>query len=232
MRFAKFALYFAPVLLVAQPAFEAASVKPADPSANGFSTRTSRGQIELRNCSLRQCVETAYGLREYALVAPAWLDSVHFDVVAKLPSGASPSQFGPMLQTLLAERFALQVHRESRDVPGYSLTVAKGGPKLHPSDPGAMGSGTSFGATMVRCKATPMETFVDQLSRSLGRPVADETSLAGTFDFDLHWAPDDSPTGASLFAAIQEQLGLKLQAGKVPVAIVVVDSVNRAPTGN
>ena len=228
----RYALFLMPAWLAAQPAFEAAVVKPADPAANGFMTRWTQSQVELRNCSLRQCIETAYDLRDYALSGPAWLDSVHFDIVAKLPSGSSQGQFHPMLQTLLAERFGLKVHPESREVPGYVVTVAKGGPKFLRSGLETTPS-TSSGPSMVRCRAATMAIFVDQLSRNLGRPVADETSLDGTFDFDLHWTPDDAPVpGPSLFAAVQEQLGLKLQAQKAPVTIVVVDGINRVPTGN
>lgn len=233
MRGNGFAILFVPVLLAAQPAFEASEIKEPSTDIGGFRTNWSRTQVELRNCSLRQCIETAYGLRPYALSGPAWLDSVHFDVVAKMPAGAKPAEFGPMLQTLLAERFLLKAHEETGDVPGYLLTVGKGGAKMKESAPDAH-SGTGYGPTMVRCTASSMAVFADQLSRALERPVSDETSLTGTYDFQLRWTSDAdvSNPGPSVLTAIQEQLGLKLQTAKVPVKVLVVDSASRAPTDN
>ena len=232
----KLTLFLMPVILAAQPAFEAATVKPADPQANGFSTRMSATAYELRNCSLRQCIETAYGLPEYAVIGPSWLESVHFDVVAKLPMGAPRRDIGAMLQGLLAERLQLQTHTETRDVPGFVLTVAKGGPRMPESAPDSMG-GTSRGPSTVRCRHCEVARFIEELTGSLGRPVVDQTSLPGVYDFDVRWTPDRAsaapgeaaePT-TSLFSAMEEQLGLKLQARKVPQRILVVDSAVRAP---
>ena len=236
---ARFALLFVPAALATQAAFEAAVIKPADPSANGFVTRLSRTQVELRNCSLLQCIETAWALPEYAVSAPSWLDSVHFDVVAKLPEGASLRDFPPMLQTLLADRFALKTHTVTRAVPGYALTIAKGGPKMPGAPPDSPPS-SSDGPALVRCRACTMQAFIAQLTRSLGRPIADQTSLAGTYNFDLHWTIDMPPSpsgdastpGPSIFAAAEEQLGLKLQGGRIPTMILVVDGANRTPSGN
>jgi uncharacterized protein (TIGR03435 family) len=232
-------LFLLPALLAAQTEFDAASVKPAAPNANGFFTQTSRTQIELRNCSLLQCIEAAWGLPDYAVSGPAWLNSVHFDVIAKLPAGASPKDSGPMLQTLLTERFELKTHTETSDVPGFALTVAKGGPKLQKSAPDQNG-GSGYGPAMTQCRACDTAAFLTQLTRSLGRPIVDESSLTGVYDFNLRWTLDTPPTapgqfpepGASVFAAIQEQLGLKLEARKLPATVLVIDSANHVPSRN
>ncbi len=235
---ARLCLLLVPMLLPAQPAFEAASVKPADPNANGFYTGWSRTQVEYRNCSLLQCIQTAWGLPEYAVSGPSWLDAVRFDVIAKLPQGATARDAGPMLQALLAERFDLKTHMETRSLPGYALAVAKGGPKL-PVPSADDHGGTSSGPSLTRCKVCTMQEFIAQLTRSIGRPVVDETALAGTYNFDLRWAQETPPAAdsisdpaPSLVTAIQQQLGLKLEARKLSTSVLVVDGASRVPSGN
>jgi uncharacterized protein (TIGR03435 family) len=187
---------------------------------------------------------------------PNWLHSERYDVDAKIDSSVvdelkklSPDQrtlaLQHMLRVLLADRCNLTIHRESKDLPIYTLVIAKSGTKLHEANPGETGSSSYAGQSIIG-HARPLSSLARMLSVSLGRPVLDKTGLPGTYDFKLVWAPDDSQTQAfsasapndrpapqtdsnpsSIFTAIQEQLGLKLVSGKGPIEIVVIDHVER-----
>jgi uncharacterized protein (TIGR03435 family) len=148
-----------------------------------------------------------------------------------------------MLQNLFAERFHLVLHPETRQMPTYSLVVAKGGAKLHPVDDGPQSTSGRPG----RLEATriTMDKLANLLSRMTGQPVLNETGLTGVFTFTVEWAPDEtqhpdgSPEavtpaagGPSLFSALQEQLGLKLDGRKAPAEVLVVDRIDRTPTEN
>jgi uncharacterized protein (TIGR03435 family) len=146
-----------------------------------------------------------------------------------------------MLRSLLEDRFKLAVHRESKEMPGYTLVVGKRGFKLKPVEPGG-GSDTNSTGSRVRTltvKRTSMASLADLMARNLNQMVVDRTGLEGVYDFELRWANDDqNPNGSeadaapSLFTAIQETLGLRLQPQKVPTEIIVVDYVERVPTEN
>ena len=123
-----------------EPAFEVASVKPAAPMVGGgfrISMGGDPGRLNYSNVSLRDLIRAAFQLKDYQISGPDWLNNERFDVVAKLPDGAKESEKWAMLQTLLKERFKLEVHREKKDLPAYALTVAKGGPKMKESVPPA-----------------------------------------------------------------------------------------------
>ena len=186
----------------------------------------------------------------------AWLDSDRFDVEAKTDDDMSadpdrvvvgrsqaPRKMMAMLQTLLAERFGLRIQRETRQDNVFSLVVAKGGPKLQaPKDPGAR---SFIGATRTGSLDAPALTVIaggqnasmaqlaTYLQAIMRRPVADETGLKGKYDFRIEYAPDDSPAGnfSSLFTALQEAAGLKLNALKGPVEFLVVDHADK-PSAN
>ena len=237
----KFFFLLIPSLLAAQPAFEAAATKPADPRAMGFAIfAKSPLEYELRNCSLLQAIETAWGLPEYAIAGPPWLDSVRFTVVAKLPAGSPRNDAPGMLQTLLADRFQLRTHTETREVPGYGLTTAKGGAKLAPPGPQSKMRGRGYSPVSVDCGECTMVDFIGMLTRSLGLPIEDETGLTGTYDISLRWTPAVPPGGSgeapapgpSVFNVLEDQLGLKLAARRVAAAVLVVDGANRGPSGN
>ena len=141
-----------------------------------------------------------------------------------------------MLQALLAERFKLEVHREPKVMSAYALVVAKGGPKMTAVEAGK-GSSMNTNNNHLTAKNTTMQRLADYLARQTGRPVVDQTELKGAFDFTLEWTPEESKStsadaGPSLFTALQEQLGLKLQTHKLPVDILVVDHMERTPTEN
>ena len=190
------------------------------------------------------------------------------DAVSKLPKDDQNLVRQHMLQVLLADRFGLVIHRETQELPVYTLVIAKNGPKLQVAKPGAaypngiklppgteaagvwvmrQGVGGSFTIT---AQAIPLASLVPQLSFNAGRPVLDKTGLVGKYDFTLTYSLDQNqfqspgsapngqpsatppdPSGPSLFTALQEQLGLKMEAGKGPVEIIVIDHAER-PSGN
>ena len=158
---------------------------------------------------------------------------MHFDIVAKLPADAKQSQIPEMLQTLLVERFQLVAHRETREMNGLALVVDKKGPRIQPADPPQY-AGTSSGPTMVQGNGIAMTELANLLSNAMDRPVQDATSLAGVYNIKLPWLPDNAPPGdpsglpASVYAAVEE-LGLRLEARKMPVEVLVVDRIERAP---
>ena len=225
---------------VAAQAFEVTSVKLSPPDQPGMGMSTERNGIRLNNATLKFCIEAAYKLQDYQLSGgPKWLDSDHYEIVGKASAPACYADLIKMLQTLLADRFQLQFHRETRMAPGWALTVAKAGPKLtEPATDGEPGLG------MVNGRNQTMSGLAEALARVLGRPVADETGVTDKFDFRLTWTPSDSEpvmqkpgvgpvaatvdsTGPSVFAAIQEQLGLKLESRRVPVEVMVIDRAEK-----
>jgi uncharacterized protein (TIGR03435 family) len=218
-----------------RPAFEAASVKPSTGADEGALMKFSQGSIEMQNHSLRRLVQVAYRLHDFAYSGPGWLDSVNFDIVAKMPAGGSQHQMPEMLQTLLAERFKLAVHRETREMPGLALAVDRKGLRIQPVEAGAVGTG--WGPNMVQGRKITMAELAGLLSNALDRPVKDLTALAGVYDIEIRWTPDmpasADPTDlpGSVYAAVQE-LGLRLRAQKVPMEILVVDRAERVPTEN
>jgi uncharacterized protein (TIGR03435 family) len=147
-----------------------------------------------------------------------------------------------MLRTLLEDRFKLAVHHETKDMPGYALVVAKGGFKLKPVEPNGSSGTTSNGGAHVRtltAKKSSMADLAADIARSLGQMVVDKTAVEGVFDFELRFTTDDLSSNASdvdgipsLFTALRDTLGLRLQPEKVPVDIIVVDHLERVPVDN
>jgi uncharacterized protein (TIGR03435 family) len=228
----------------------------------------------------QQMISTAYGYvtqRFRISGGPTWLGTERFDIEAKMDAATADAlaKLNPgqralaqqkMLQALLADRFQLTVHRETRELLVYNLIVAKSGAKLQAAKPGDTyangikypdgslgGPGALEGGVFdgwITAQGVTTANLAGELTQMLGHPVTDRTGLAGAYDFKLQFTPDDrlqAPGGAapnerpglplsdsdepSLFAAIQEQLGLKLEAGKGPVEIIVIDHVER-PSGN
>jgi uncharacterized protein (TIGR03435 family) len=220
--------------------FEAASVKRNTSGRNPGSTGRSGGQLVFENTSLRECIAIAYGIspdRDYALSGPAWIATERYDIVAKVPAETPREQVLRMLQQLLADRFELRVHRETREMRVYRLTVARRSPNLKAV--ATRESNFTFGPGHIAATAVSMAELADKLSRpyfAVGAPVLNATDLDGFFDFRLDWTPDsvqpDAAPGPGLFTAIQEQLGLKLEPSKGSVEVLIVDHANREPTGN
>jgi len=265
MRFSTLAcglLFFTSLSVLGQvsassPVFEVASVKPADPAARGSRTNANQGRLTMDNVTLKQCILMAYHIQGHQLSGgPPWFDTARYDISAKMDASAEQlvgpaarTRMETMLQNLLADRFKLVVHRESKQVAGSALMVAKNGPKLKRVQDDDQTS-TSAGRGKVTARRISMLEFATLLSRLLDRPVRDMTGLAGVFELTLEWTPDDNQgnliasgnakpgtlaenrlVGPTIFTALQEQLGLKLESQKGPVEFVVVDHAEK-PSSN
>ncbi|HEY3738797.1 MAG TPA: TIGR03435 family protein [Bryobacteraceae bacterium] len=214
--------------------FEVASVKLVDPPAGPHvvSLIVNHGRLNVEAAELRQIVGLAYAIQRIRVQGgPAWADSDQFDIAAQAESaGATRDEIRSMLQTLLAERFKLVVHREMKEMSTYSLVLAKSGSKLKTAKPekksGMADTAGAGGARQTVFEASSLRVLVNMLANTLGSPVVDHTGLDGTYDYTFEW-PD---AGSSLFASVG-QLGLKLEARKVPVEVIVVDHAER-PSAN
>jgi len=308
-----------------KPTFEVASVKPSPPptpgtfymGSSGGPGTSDPGQATFRNVTQRMLLAQAYDVQDYQISGPSWLESERYDIVAKVPKGATKEQFRLMLQNLLAERFKLTLHHETKDLPRYELVVAKGGSKLKeaapapasdesapkdgpgappppppgsgfgpppgqppagvtfrpqlgkdgfPTLPPGMGHGNAMmimmnGRMRLVGSALPASKLAEALAMQLGRPVVDKTGLTGNYDFNLDFdpaglvgmrgmvppmlpvgGPSGGPDGsganppesedASLFTALQQQLGLKLEQKKGPLDLLVIDHSEKVPVAN
>ncbi len=228
----------------ARPAYEAASVKPNSSGSGSSSSDGSTGQIVFTNVSLKRLIERAYNVKPFQVTAPDWVENLHFDIAAKYPPDTKNEDRSLMLRTLLEDRFKLAVHHDSKEMQGFALVVAKSGFKLKPVEP-AGGSSTSDNGGRVRTltvKHASIPSIADLLARILGETVIDKTGIEGVYDFEFKWTADDmdgstsstnnGDPAPSLFTAVQETLGLRLQSQKGPVDIIVVDHVERVPAEN
>lgn len=248
--------------------FEVASVKPcepAEPNARRSSLDFGEGEsLTAKYTTLRSLIAVAYNIRDLQISgAPGWMGVERYDIEAKTASnetGSAPTdprdvtdeqrkagdeRTRERLRSLLADRFGLVVHRETREQSVYLLTVAKNGPKLKEVTGPADRHETRGGRGRSQGSAAKVEWLAGILSNITGRPVLDRTGLTGDYDWVLEWTPDTSGaskevTGAAplaessvptIYTAIQEQLGLRLEAGKGPVDLLVIDQVNR-PSAN
>jgi uncharacterized protein (TIGR03435 family) len=231
-----------------RPSFDVASIKMNNSGTGVDRLRNNNGSLMIDNFSLKRILAMAYGVPEsqgYLFSGPDWLDSTNFDIHARFPQDTPELKRLLMLQRLLEDRFRMELHREPREFSVLALVSGKGkqqGLKLKPADtPEAAyrfrvlrGHAVGFSISM------PM--LAGRLSRpdfDLGRPVVDFTGLAGTFDLTLDWKSDggqdqnaDSSSDASIYAAIQEQLGLRLEPRRVSLEVLVIDRLNKAPTEN
>ncbi|HWF07288.1 MAG TPA: TIGR03435 family protein [Bryobacteraceae bacterium] len=243
-----------------RPAFEAfdvAAIKPTPEDARGRYIRMQSGhQFQVKSYTVRNLVGAAYDLTPRAVSGgPAWAESDRYDILAVTPGDVQPTQDEQMkmLRKLLSDRFQLTFHRETKELSAYVLTVAKGGSKLTesaaPSDSQPALISTVFpekdGGVRLGLPArnATMGQFASILQRAIvGRPVVDRTGLTGKYDFQLDWKPDETQFDGSLlpapnstypdfYAALQTQLGLRLEATRAPVDTVVIDRVER-PTEN
>jgi uncharacterized protein (TIGR03435 family) len=232
--------------------FEVATIKPTEPDWTGGRYMTMKGaQFAAKNYEPRVLLGAAYNLPPSAISGgPAWLDSEHYDILAKTPGERKPApdeQMG-MLRQLFLERFQLTFHREPKEFSIYAITVAKGGSKLR--EPTATPDGpqpliftlSPEGARLPARNATVAELAAVMQRTLFNRPVVDRTGLTGRYDFDLEWAPDETQFGGALrgnpestrpdlFAAIQQQLGLRLESTKGPIEAMVIDKIER-PSAN
>jgi uncharacterized protein (TIGR03435 family) len=241
-----------------QPAFEVVSIKPLDQPQRGAQPKIDPARVSYPNATLRLLIMRAYDLANYQLDGPSWLQERHlFAFSAKIPDGASERQIPEMLQNMLADRFGLKVHWESRVQPVYALAAAKGGPKVKRSDVSKAETGADGGPTgsldihpstgQFAFRTTTMGELARFLSGQLGRPVLDVTELSGSFDFEFDAnpadldgfrrtsaagdAPVDDAQFPSIFTGLQS-LGLKLESRKAPINHLIIDSALKVPTSN
>jgi uncharacterized protein (TIGR03435 family) len=298
--------------------FDVASIKAAPPLDGHFIRMGMTGgpgtkdptRLTCENCTLTMMLLQAYDIQPYQLNAPGWMNSERYEISAKIPEGATKDQFRQMLQNLLAERFHVKVHKDSKESQVYDLTVAKGGPKFkETAEAPPVGTGgaadasdgqpklpaiTQFnrlnldsngcpvfpsggpvgnaprtmvinGKACVRAEGQTMEQLSKMLSNQLGKPVTDTTGLKGKYDFNMTFAAEntrggplgtpgqatmvfrtvgpggggggeeraaDTESAPTLFAALQSQLGLKLEQKKGLIDVIVVDSGDKTPTEN
>jgi uncharacterized protein (TIGR03435 family) len=227
------------------PTFEVATIKPAAPSPDGHThiNYPPDDRFSAINITLLALMQWAYSMPEKQILdGPPWLGSTRFDIQAKADNGdqiksLSSEQVSElkrrMVQALLADRFHLKLHEETRTLPAYDLVLAKGGSKLQASQSNGKSIGTS--RTYFNGQGLTMILIAEELSKITGRVVVDKTGLSDRYDFKLQWSADDAPvtdnSGPSLFTAIQEQLGLKLEPAKEAAPVLVIDHVD-PPTPN
>jgi uncharacterized protein (TIGR03435 family) len=232
--------------------FEVASVKPNTSGERGSHMNSDGGRIRITNASMRGLITTAYGVREYQVEGPDWLDNERYDVNAKfseeLPK--DPEKYNAVLQSmmqkLLAERFKLAAHRDKKTTEVYGLVVGKSGIKFKPSEETDSHTSRSTGVHY-EGSAIEIARLGDFLGRRLDLPVVDMTGLKGYYNIKMDWVPDpkqpagekgnapllpESQAGPTLRDAVTEQLGLKLESRKAPIEILVIDHVERVPTEN
>jgi uncharacterized protein (TIGR03435 family) len=226
------------------PSFEVATVKPSGPDSPPISIqRLPGGRLVTSNTSLPMLIQWAYQLGEGRLVnVPRGLDSLRFDIVAKAPEPEPiAGRMQVMMRALLAERFKLVVHHETRELVAYTLVSEPSGPKVRvaktdePTGPNPFRMSDS--GTLVGTRVTA-DMLATVLSNQLGRPVKNETGFSAVFDFTLRWTADSAIPPAetadrpSLFEAIREQLGFRLVARRTPTDVIVIDRVEKTPTDN
>jgi uncharacterized protein (TIGR03435 family) len=260
-----------------KPAFEVATVKPSGSSDNRIAIMGEPGgRFRVTNATLKMVMAVAYRVRDFQILGgPAWAGTDRWNIEGKAEEGSIPQTTIPldptvpnplmlMVQSLLEDRFQLNLHRESKELPVYELFIVKGGSKMQlsadqspigPSEratpPAVPKQGSPMPRGMMRmgpgrveANGVPIANFIQILSQQLGRPVIDKTGLKGFYDIKLEWTPElgeafvrpggTEPTppppdtsGPSIFTAIQEQLGLRLESGKGPVEVLVIDSVQK-----
>jgi uncharacterized protein (TIGR03435 family) len=233
-----------------KPAFTVADVHAVAPTANpalvGAIPQINR--FELRGATMLDLIRTAWDVDATRVIGgPAWLDTDRFDVIAQTPAGATREATNTMLQSLLAERFSLVVHNDTRDLPAFVMTIAKGGPKLkksHGADDADCKQSETDGPVnnIYVCHNMTMPSFVQLLPALApayfrGTKLVDRTRLDGTWDFTVKWTSFGlvalaGSEGVSLFDFAEKQLGLHIELAKAPIPVVVVDSVNEKPTPN
>ncbi len=232
----------------ASPGIEVATIKPTKPDEQRFMLIFNGTRFKTTNISLSKLLAFSYGVQQKQLIGlPPWADTDKYDIDAKPDTAGTPNkkQLQGMVQKLIADRFKLTFHHDTKELSVYALSVAKTGAKLHKSENqdslpgfglGGLGALTVHSATMSDFAAMMQETVLD-------RPVVNQTELAGRYDFTLNWTPDDSQFGGmaakmppptdnanpppALYTAIQEQIGLKLDATKAPTDVMVIDHVEK-----
>ncbi len=223
------------------PSFEVASVRPAAPTEGRRGQASASGdRVSYINTTLNNVLARAYQVKGYQIDGPSWIFTERYDIVAKAPDNTPEDQIPLMLQALLGERFKLKVHRETRELPIYALIFARESPKLEKVESDAIGGVDLAADGRRRFLRTSMDQLVQYLRLMVGRPVLDQTDLAGVYNFPLELSMEevggvnasaDAPPRPSIFTSVQE-LGLKLDSRKAPIEMIVVDGGTKTPTEN
>lgn len=215
--------------------FDVVSIRPS-PASGGTSVELFEGgRIRIANEPVKLLLRMAFQLQNAQIAgAPAWLDTDRYDIEAKTgrPEKITRDQMGPLMQSLLAERFQLRFHRETRELTVGALVVAKGGAKLKTKAEGeGSGMNTSGGSkrSQLTATGTSMELLASYVGNRLDRIVVDRTGLTESYDFTLEWAPDETAESSapSLITALRDQLGLRIEPQKSPVQVLVIDRIAR-----
>lgn len=222
MRIANAVLLFA--LSVKGASFDVVSIRPSSPDEQGTHSQSNDYGMRIGNFTVRRIISRAYDIPEERITGgPKWLDQNRFNIEARVERPVKDMK--PLLQSLLQERFGIRLRRESRLVTGYLMVVAKGGLKVAPTAPGTPNHDNGSRGNMDGANVS-MSRLAGRLTALLGFPVDDGTGVTGGFDFSLRWNPDENAVSElpSIFTAMPEQLGLKLEARKVAVDFLTVES--------
>ena len=225
------------------PAFDAATVKMGGPVEGDLiyinTGKILNGVVTLANATLSDCLKFAYSLTtDDQIAGPDWIKQkmVRFEVTAKAAPETPADQLMPMLQALLKERFQIAMHTEQREMAHYELVIGKNGPKLKDSTVSPAEATGAARLDGIKSNRMTMNKLASLLSRMTRMPVLDKTGLTGFYQFDLRYADERQPTenqiGPSVFTAVQEQLGLKLESKKSPVEVLVIDHAEKVPVEN
>jgi len=255
------------------PAFEVASVKaladPGNPFGLPFNPLPPNPLMEQRRAfqggpgtadpgrirystTLKMLLWRAYNIRAELISGPAWIDEQRYEIIANVPPGSDDPQVRRMLQSLLAERFQMQMHREKKTMPVYALVVAKGGSKLQPGKeivpeqrrdanpvlPKGRGGAGDYPSRRVNLPNNTIDDFIANISPDVDRPIFDRTGLHGNFAFSLWFAHQqpgwqgELPPGELIYVVVKRDLGLELQPRKEGIEMLVIDHANREPAGN
>ena len=242
-----------PMAADANPSFEVATIKPSKPDQPGKAFLVRGTKFTTINTTLNDLITFAYGVQQKQVVdAPSWMDTDKWDIEAQpdVPGAPNRKQLTTMVQKLLADRFQLKFHNDKKELSAYVLTVAKGGQKMTAgsTDPNQLPGLFFRQLGVLTVQNATMSDFAELMQTAvLDRPVVDQTELPGKWNFLLKWTPDESQFGGMgvkvpppsdaadapppLFTAIQEQIGLKLDAGKAQVPVLVIDKAEK-PSAN
>ena len=242
-----------PMAADAKPKFDVVTIKPSDPTRPGKLFTVRGRHVMTINTNMNDLVTFAYGLHPKQLIgAPDWFATEKFDLdgVPDVEGRPSAAQLRLLVQDALVQRFGFKFHRDEKELPAYALTVAKGGPKMTvtSNEPGDPRNFLFRGLGQLLVSNSTMRDFCDGMQGAvMDKPVVDQTGLTERYDFQLKWTPDqsqfaqmgmnipaatDDPNAPpSLYTAIQEQIGLKLEATKASVQVLVIDHVEK-PSAN
>ncbi len=242
-----FTALFAAIIVQGQT-FEAAAIKINTSGGSRSGMSVDPGRMKIINSTLKFCVEMAWNVKDFQVSGGnGWMDADRYDIDAVAANPFGQEELRKMLRALLADRFGLVVHSEMQDKPSYVLVAGRNGPKLPPpiDDRSVLFSRTASGDRTLTATSISMARFADALSTALGSIVVDRTGIEGKYDVSFQWTPDSSEPrmsksgeplppvpadvvpGPSIFTALQEKLGLKLEARKVPVEVIVIERASR-----